>query len=638
MMLWDPKKRVRMSVFPIDFAFSLTLFRALRMEPLRWVWLMGLRTEAFNRSEFMLPMRGPSGSCTAVSSSEVWPSFVAAQMPFSYGHPPLPRTRCPRDSTCLRSVTALILVEELDDKKTEAVIRLLLRTSPVMVRRVVVVLQFSKVPKRNETVALAERFVAGLDAKIVCDDCGIESLYTTGDTRFVVLCEGTNKRAAVSRAAAIARTPSILLVDTATTPVVSLSNEELLDTGLRTHLNRPYQAVDLGLRIDDKTTVRCIFLQTVSLLAYAHTAHDDVGVLSEDVVKAIETMTGLPTVRRIDTEMNATKNNETMIHVVWAADEAAAPGLLASVSSAVDVAGDPLKLAVHIVYVQGNSTLDIRKALECVLARSPRRPGLLRVYNIPATAPPTRKKTRMKKLEYLERSAANYLRYDLDRILPTEIKTYVWLDADTIVRADLTHLVTEFQGHPGAPIIGGALRRRPFAAQVKPTTAWPSDLRHMAGDLNGSCAFNAGVLVVDRVRFATILAPKIDKWLALDADLGLWPGQTQPPLLLATRDANFAALDPAWNVLHFGSIKAEPPHVPPISQRPCPPRTRPFDLPGRSLTSGVGSPEHSLGRAATTARIIHFTSAGKPWLRHGVARNRYLWVEHGRFAEACLRH
>ena len=610
------------------------------------------------------------------SSPAPWPEFMVAQMEHSYAHPPLARTRCPRPRTdCLVSTTAVVFADAGGVDGAARVVHSLLTEVPAtLVRRVVIVVVegawgMPHIPRHHlNATALGERIAGGKPAVFACD-CAVDRLYETGDARLVVLCE-TRDRAALVRAAYAARTASMLLVDATATARQSerpsgvdqstrqrwallardgTPLEILFDRGLRTHLSHPYQACTFALG-DNSSAVPAVFAPTVSVLAFGRGGPAGPGGHGLPYLPAhLSRLSGLPVVAAFDDDDDVVEApTDSVVNVVWAADARDCVGLVASVASTLETSADPSRLALHIVAVDNATTL-LERALNCTLADTPRRPHSLSVYPF-ASKPDDSTNARAVHGKGHARltSDANFLRFDLDAILPSSVERVVWIDADTIVRADIALLLAEFEAQqrasPDRPLpVGAALRdSRDFIQQCCHAISWPKRLKAIVGNRTGSCGFNAGVMVYDlNLWRSTGLKERVKKWIDLDRLIGpLWSGGSQPPLLLATRNTGFATLHRDWNVPRFGTSRADPPHVAPGNLCGGARRPRlPAQLANHRALSGSGGDilkdPQELGRAATTARILHWTGHSKPWSPDSKI-NRYLWVDYGLSAERCV--
>jgi len=644
--------------------------------------LVEMALAQINVSDLAFRDRGGKHSvaeCMPLSSSSAapWPEFMVTQMEHSYAHPPLARTRCPRPRTdCLVSTTVVIFADAGGADAAQQVAKLLVTEVPAtLIRRVVVVVVEGAwgqlhIPRHHlNATALGERISGGSGDVVYACDCREDRLYETGDARLVVLCE-TRDRAALVRAAYAARTASMLLVDATASgrpprmpgPPAGMDDETharwsalwtdgssvatLFDRGLRTHMNHPYQACAFGITLPGVGgALPSVFAPTVSVLAFGRSGSGPGGHGLPYLPAHLSRVSRLPSVADFDDDetLREDSSDGETVHVVWAADKRDSVGLVASVASTLEVSADPSRLAFHIVATDNATTL-LSRALNCTLARTPRRPRSLAIY--PFVPKLSMAEAVHGKGHARLTSDANFLRFDLDAILPSSVERVIWIDADTIVRADLALLLAEFRDQqrnapPDRPLpVGAALRdSRDFIQQCCHAISWPKQLKAIVGNRTGSCGFNAGVMVYDLALWrSTGLNDRVRQWIDLDRIIGpLWSGGSQPPLLLGSRNTGFATLHRDWNVPRFGTSRADPPHVAPGNlcggaRRPRPPALLAAH---RALTADVLKDPQELGRAATTARILHWTGHSKPWAPDSKI-NRYLWVDYGLSAERCV--
>jgi len=359
----------------------------------------------------------------------------------------------------------------------------------------------------------------------------------------------------------------MLLIDTTTisknNDIQILNYEKLFSHGLREHLSDPYSVHKYRIMVSKNLHLPIVFLSTLSVLDYSQAPESHRMVLDDNIIhERLATY-----VSKLKIPKNAVSRSVigNLYHVVWSIDVRDISGFLASFTSALEVASDPAQMVAHIIVI-GNCTELVRKNINCILSSIPRRPQSVKVYShkiqiLEADILNDLKLSSMTRFDYEYLIAdANFVRYEIDKIIPSDIKQVIWLDADTIVRADLAYLMSEFidqQRSSKQPLaVGFALRNnKKFYSQCCGVyTSWPSNwprsLLEMFGGLGGRCGFNAGVMAIDlRLWRSTGLANRVQNWIDLNRKIGpLWLGATQPPLMMATRGGNFAALNNTWNI------------------------------------------------------------------------------------------
>eukprot|EP00747_Dinoflagellata_sp_TGD_P094576 gnl/TRDRNA2_/TRDRNA2_166168_c0_seq1.p1 gnl/TRDRNA2_/TRDRNA2_166168_c0~~gnl/TRDRNA2_/TRDRNA2_166168_c0_seq1.p1 ORF type:complete len:439 (-),score=55.92 gnl/TRDRNA2_/TRDRNA2_166168_c0_seq1:18-1277(-) len=163
----------------------------------------------------------------------------------------------------------------------------------------------------------------------------------------------------------------------------------------------------------------------------------------------------------------------------------------------------------------------------------------------------------------------------------------LWLDADTIVRADVAILHQQLFESGKAVLLAargpeGAYSLRMFLNGNAPLLRW-APLDHEA--------HNAGIFALDPGRWrAQRLTSRVARWSAAPASYGkLWHGETQVPLLLAL----FA---------HYPSPEEEELFLAPAAWNRC----------------GLGHSTSSQG--LSSANALHWTGPHKPWLQNGLHR------------------
>jgi len=286
------------------------------------------------------------------------------------------------------------------------------------------------------------------------------------------------------------------------------------------------------------------------------------------------------------------------VHVVWASNHGQAEGLKASIASAINATSSPL--VAHVLVQRGKAKSFghfFGIAAGCRSARLGAR-GVLQLHAFDADVvadtrpdPNTKWKWRLDVVE-------NFARFHMHTLIPN-MKVVIYLDADTIVNADLTVLRDEFAASgstigfaqlPGV-FMGRALSGSPACNFTTPEK-W-EELRKLP-------SYNAGVFVVDLERWARHhvlehIEDLVRKQRACHEG-ELFAGGSQLLLLMALYTAKdglaqeIAEFEGSWNLAGLGY------------------RTK----------CGNCTLEHG--------NILHWSGAAKPWLPDGLYR--HMWQPH----------
>ena len=215
--------------------------------------------------------------------------------------------------------------------------------------------------------------------------------------------------------------------------------------------------------------------------------------------------------KRFDEESNP-------VHLLYATDDAAMPGLEGSVHSVLKHASE--RVVIHHV-----GTSPLGPTFPDVEFHS--LTDVHRIHNLTRfTNPHLASHMSVSRLS----SLANYVRFVMADMFP-DVGKMMWIDADTIIRCDIA----------------------PFFRSALSTNDHTISARLMRGEFRGETeTFNAGVMVVDLDRWrARNVTAKVEEWAALNAKEKIYNYGSQPPLQLAIGD-DFERMDTGWNVGGFG--------------------------------------------------------------------------------------
>lgn len=248
-------------------------------------------------------------------------------------------------------------------------------------------------------------------------------------------------------------------------------------------------------------------------------------------------------------EMALAENDTDLdtVHVVYASDDKNLPGVLASMTSLSRFLRDPGRCSVHVI-VPAASLPRAERLAECFRAAA-RGLGATPAVRLHALRPLPFDVTSLSKEDWHARTDLlnNEMKYQklyLHEYLPT-VPRALWLDTDTIVRADVGPLYRMRMAHAlaAAPEGTGVVLGLRVLAQVRE----PALLPRLAG-LDDEAQFNAGVLLFDLTRYKA----EIGRVEALvNNTAGFMVDQTV--LNLAFPSGSRDLLDWRWNLVAMAS-------------------------------------------------------------------------------------
>ncbi|KAL3903684.1 MAG: hypothetical protein SGPRY_011579 [Prymnesium sp.] len=213
------------------------------------------------------------------------------------------------------------------------------------------------------------------------------------------------------------------------------------------------------------------------------------------------------------------------VHVVLAADAAHLPGVCAVMRSAVNSSSSPWRLEFHLVVTRKEEGLASRMA-DCCLP-----PDLtsqrVQLHRLPNISAPIR--IRRAASPHLD-TPLNFARFYLDRTLPPRVGKLLYLDADTLVTADICQLFDSTFSHLSTHMLAAVPREKRLSAYVRfPHPALSST--GLRGDMK---TFNAGVLVLNLTAWrASNATASLERWMRINVREHLYDHGSQPPLLLS---------------------------------------------------------------------------------------------------------
>jgi len=263
-----------------------------------------------------------------------------------------------------------------------------------------------------------------------------------------------------------------------------------------------------------------------------------------------------------DTHPNA--DSPDMLHVVFASDENQVEGVQASVASVVSATASPEELTIHII-VQGQS-------LSTFKARFGIRPDchatvsvtgvLIKVHAVDGQLiekAVAKVSSNLRKERGAIDTPENFARFYMHLIL--ERAVVIYLDADTIVQADLAELRKQLLA--SGKTIGFVSRenevkmdkflRKPKGCSAQLGASWKT--------LMSLQAYNVGVFAVNLQRWKDQrVVERVEELVRQHNRCGgkLWVGGSQPPLLLAFlnlkqgEDKDYIVFPPEWNYGDLG--------------------------------------------------------------------------------------
>mmetsp|Transcript_1741 Transcript_1741/g.5608 ORF Transcript_1741/g.5608 Transcript_1741/m.5608 type:complete len:782 (-) Transcript_1741:43-2388(-) len=309
-------------------------------------------------------------------------------------------------------------------------------------------------------------------------------------------------------------------------------------------------------------------------------------------------------------DVHPNADSPDMLHVVFASDAGQAEGVQASIASVVASAAQPEELTVHVM-VQKRWTQEFKRRLglrpECqgtvtvtgVLIRVHSVDGELIEGAVAKVSKDIRKERGA--IDSIE----NFARFYMHLVFDFEVAIY--LDADTIVQADLGQLRKELLA--SKKTVGFVARKDPvkmdkFLRKPKNCNAHFGNYKKLLRQ----AAYNVGVIAVNLQRWKEQrVAERVEGFVAQHNKCGgkLWVGGSQPPLLLAFLDRpegvpeDFIVFDAAWNA---------------------------GDL-GWRTNLAVSKLRHKY--------VLHWNGSRKPWQKDGLYRE--LWTPHRQKFGSLLR-
>lgn len=309
------------------------------------------------------------------------------------------------------------------------------------------------------------------------------------------------------------------------------------------------------------------------------------------------------------TDSHPNADSPGMLHVVFASDISQMEGVQASVASIVASTAAPEELTVHIL-VQRKWAKEFKESFglrpECqgtvtvtgVLIRVHEIDGQLILRSV-AKVP----KHLLKQRGAID-SVENFARFYMHLVL--EHTVVVYLDADTIVQADLAELRKQLLAS-GKTI--GFVARKDIRMEKFLRKSKHCDVRiPNYNKLFSMTAYNVGVFAVNLQRWSEQrVAERVEDLVSQHNACGgkLWDGGSQPPLLLAflSRPAgapeDFIVFDEAWN------------------------------------TGDLGWRRNLEEKKLRTKYVLHWNGNQKPWKENGLYRN--LWLPHRAKFNSLLR-
>lgn len=253
------------------------------------------------------------------------------------------------------------------------------------------------------------------------------------------------------------------------------------------------------------------------------------------------------------------------IHVVYAGDSAFFVGLLHSMLSLARHLEQPRACTIHLVVARAERPQAVG-LVECFrreLGHMPELPSVL-LHDL-RPLPFDVRSLVAANLQMNHRMANNYtfVRLYLHEYLPT-VSRVLWLDSDTIVRADVAPLFRLAMRHP----IAAARSTVPMWSMFAWRFHVPHARRYFKAD---SPAFNAGVLLLDLERWRSgNISRSLEGWLQVTK--GTLSDQA---VLILEFQGRFDVLDWRWNVFQVNVFMSS--------------------------------------YCTTEARVVHYTGGEKPW-------------------------
>jgi len=261
-------------------------------------------------------------------------------------------------------------------------------------------------------------------------------------------------------------------------------------------------------------------------------------------------------------DVHPNADSPEMLHVIFACDPTQVEGIQGSVSSVVSTATAPDELTVHIM-VQTKHILEFKERFglrpECqgsvtvtgVLVRVHAVDGGLIERAVAKVSASVRAERGA--IDSLENFARFYMHLILERAV------VVYLDADTIVQADLGQLRKQLV--MSNKTVGFVARDKSVLMEKFLKTPKNCKLPGRWKDIMKMPAYNVGVFVVNLQRWKELrMAERVEHFVGMhnQCDGKLWVGGSQPPLLLAFlsvpegKPQDYIVYDAAWNAVDLG--------------------------------------------------------------------------------------
>lgn len=267
-------------------------------------------------------------------------------------------------------------------------------------------------------------------------------------------------------------------------------------------------------------------------------------------------------------DVHPNADDPNMLHVVYASDMSQVEGVQASIASVVTSTMTPEAVTVHImvqaIWANGfKRAFGLRLGCQGTVTVSG---VLIRIHEVEsqlieravAKVSPAIKQQRGG-IDTME----NFARFYMHLVIEPSIRPIVvYLDADTIVQADLVQMrkrLLAFNKTVGfvardTKVYMDKFLRKPKGCSLKGfSLSWNT--------LNKQLAYNVGVLVVNLARWVDSGAvERVERHVALHNECGgtLWVGGSQPPLLLAFHDRpageneDYIVFGAEWNTGDLG--------------------------------------------------------------------------------------
>mmetsp|Transcript_38911 Transcript_38911/g.70184 ORF Transcript_38911/g.70184 Transcript_38911/m.70184 type:complete len:827 (-) Transcript_38911:39-2519(-) len=310
-------------------------------------------------------------------------------------------------------------------------------------------------------------------------------------------------------------------------------------------------------------------------------------------------------------DVHPNADSPDMLHVVFASDASQLEGVQASVASIVESTATPEELTVHIM-VQGKWLTDFKEKFgigtEC--SGTVTMTGVLIKLHAVDGQLIERAVAKVSKSILKERgqidTVENFARFYMHLIL--DGKVVIYLDADTIVQADLADLRKQLL--ESGKTVGFVAREHPV--KMDKFLKKPKDCSFQLGakwsKLTSLPAYNVGVFAVNLQRWKDQrAAERVEELVRQHNRCGgkLWVGGSQPPLLLAFLNLkpgeteDYIVFDAAWN----------------------------YD--------GLGWRKDIKKEKLKTKKVLHWNGNRKPWNSDGLYKD--IWAPHRSAFDSLLK-